>query len=93
MRPLPGPPQGLPGLALSGVTAKAWPWEISSLGDLLSWLGAMMWEDEVDTLTFLELAMDFEAHSKRSLPAAPQAEFGLMNPAHQWDPHRSETVI
>ena len=43
--------------------------------DLLCWLGALMWADEVGTVTFLELAMDFEAHSRRALLAAPQAEF------------------
>ena len=31
--------------------------------------------DEVDTVSFLELAMDFEAHAKRALPAAPQPAF------------------
>ena len=74
--PLPGPPQGLAGLTLEGVTDNTWPWELPFLADLLSWLGALMWADEVGTTTFRELAMDFEAHARRALPAAPQAAFG-----------------
>ena len=34
-----------------------------------------MWAGEVGTVSFLELAMDFEAHAQRALPAAPQAAF------------------
>ena len=45
------------------------------MADLLSWLGALVWADEVGTVSFLELAMDFEAHAGRALPAAPQAAF------------------
>ena len=41
----------------------AWPWEMQFLTDLLAWLGALMWADEVGTVSFLELAMDFEAHA------------------------------
>ena len=62
-------------MALSGFTARTWPWEMSFLEDLLSWVGALVWANKVGTVTFLDLAMDFEAHSKRPLPAAPQAEF------------------
>ena len=75
MGPLPGPPQGLTGLTLEGVTEKAWPWETQFLTDLLKWLAALVWADQVGTVSFLELAMDFEAHAKRALPAAPQAAF------------------
>ena len=52
-----------------------WPWELLFLADLLAWLGALMWADEVGTVTFLELAMDFEAHTQQVLPAALQAAF------------------
>ena len=45
------------------------------LTDLLAWLGALMSADDVCTVSFLELAMDFEAHARRALPAAPQAAF------------------
>ena len=52
-----------------------WPWETQFLADLLKWLAALVWADEVGTVSFLELAMDFEAHAKQALPAAPQAAF------------------
>ena len=51
--PLPGPLQGLAGLTLEGVTDKTWPWEMQFLTDLLAWLGALMWADEVGTVSFL----------------------------------------
>ena len=61
------------GLTLEGVTEKAWPWGTQFLTDLLKWQGAPVGADEVCTVSFLELAMDFEAHAKWDLPAAPQA--------------------
>ena len=35
----------------------------------------MVWTDEVGTVTYPELAMDFEARAGRALPSAPQARF------------------
>ena len=73
--PPPCPPWGLVGVTLGRVTEGSWPWEVQFLADLLAWLGALVWADEVGTVSFLELAMDFEAHAGRALPAAPQAAF------------------
>ena len=54
------------------------------LTELLSWLGELVWSDEVGTVTYLELAMDFEAHAGRALPSAPQARFkGLSVPLQE----------
>ena len=43
--------------------------------NLLRWLRALRWPDERGTITFLELALDFEEISERTLPATPQARF------------------
>ena len=82
--PLPRPPMGLRGLELSGISSSTWPWELLFLSELLSWLGELVWTDEVGTVTYLELAMDFEAHAGRALPSAPQAQFrGLSLPLQE----------
>ena len=62
--PCRAPPEGLSGLTLEGVTDKTWPWEMPFLMDLLAWLGVLMWANEVGTVSFLELAMSFEAHAQ-----------------------------
>ena len=43
--------------------------------DLLRWLRALQWIDEPNTVTFLELALDFEEFSEHTLPQAPQVRF------------------
>ena len=74
--PLPCPPRRLTDLTPLGVTTVgAWPWEMQFLKDLLCWLGALVWAEEVGTVSFLELAMDFEAHARWALLAAPQAAY------------------
>ena len=52
-----------------------WQWEMPFLADLLRWLRALTWTQEPGTLTFLELALDFEEFAQRTLPHAPQAKF------------------
>ena len=45
------------------------------LADLLRWLRALTWTQEAGTVTFLELALDFEEFAQRTLPHVPQAKF------------------
>ena len=45
------------------------------LADILRWLRALTWPQEPGTVTFLELALDFEEFAQRTLPHAPQAKF------------------
>ena len=52
-----------------------WPWEMPLLADLLRWLRALTWTQEPGSVTFLELALDFEEFAERTLPHAPQAKF------------------
>ena len=52
-----------------------WPWEMPFLADLLRWLRALTWTQEPGSVTFLELALDFEEFAERTLPHAPQAKF------------------
>ena len=52
-----------------------WQWEMPFLADMLRWLRALTWSQEPGTVTFLELALDFEEFAQRTLPHAPQAKF------------------
>ena len=52
-----------------------WQWEMPFLADLLRWLRELHWAPEPGTVTFLELALDFEEFAQRTLPHAPQAKF------------------
>ena len=54
---------------------RTWPWEVSFITELLRWLRALQWTDEPCTVTFIELALDFEEFADRTPPAAPQAKF------------------
>ena len=62
-------------LTLAKPTAKTWPWELPFLADLLSWTRQLVWADGLGTVTFIELALDFEETSQRTLPTAPQAKY------------------
>ena len=62
-------------LTVAKPTAKTWPWELPFLADLLSWTRQLVWADELGTVTFIELALDFEETSQRTLPTAPQAKY------------------
>ena len=72
--PCPPPPPAR-SVCLHNPTARTWPWEKPFLADLLAWLRALQWTEDTDTLSFIELALDFEEHAARTLPAAPQAKF------------------
>ena len=52
-----------------------WQWEMPFLADLIRWLRELHWAPEPGTVTFLELALDFEELAQRTLPHAPQAKF------------------
>ena len=62
-------------LSLHNPTKHTWPWEVGFITDLLCWPRALQWADEPGTITFIELALDFEEFAERTLPAAPQAKF------------------
>ena len=72
--PLPRPEDK--GLLLLRTPKKVeWQWEMPFLADLLRWLRELHWAPEPGTVTFLELALDFEEFAQRTLPHAPQAKF------------------
>ena len=72
--PLPKPEDK--GLLLLRTPKKVeWQWEMPFLADLLRWLRELHWAPEPGTVTFLELALDFEEFAQRTLPHAPQAKF------------------
>ena len=72
--PLPKPEdKGL--LLLRNPKKVEWQWEMPFLADLLRWLRELHWAPEPGTVTFLELALDFEEFAQRTLPHAPQAKF------------------
>ena len=72
--PLPRPENK--GLLLLRTPKKVeWQWEMPFLADLLCWLRELHWAPEPGTVTFLELALDFEEFAQRTLPHAPQAKF------------------
>ena len=72
--PLPRPEDK--GLLLLRTPKKVeWQWEMPFLADLLCWLRELHWAPEPGTVTFLELALDFEEFAQRTLPHAPQAKF------------------
>ena len=52
---------------------EAWTWEMSSKEDLVRWLGPLQWTAQ-GQVTFVELALDFEAASQQTLPAAPASK-------------------
>ena len=66
------PPPPYHSVSLRNPDKKLWPWEMAFVTDLLQWLHALQWINEPNTITFLELALDFEEFSERTLPQAPQ---------------------
>ena len=74
-RQLVPPPPPVRLVCLHNPTARTWPWEKPFLADLLAWLRALRWTEDTDAVSFIELALDFEEHAARTLPAAPQAKF------------------
>ena len=47
-----------------------WKWELSFKEDMVRWLAQLQWTTQ-GHVTFVELALDFEATAARALPAAP----------------------
>ena len=72
--PLPRP-QDTPIASLHNPTNCTFPWEVSCITDLLRRLRALQWTDDTGTVTFVELAPNFEEFAERTLPSAPQAKF------------------
>ena len=68
--PLPRPPARPPLDAPEGLPPH-WPWEATFLHALLRWAGALLWLPGQGQVTYVELALDFEEHAGRALPAAP----------------------
>ena len=68
--PLPMPPARTPLDAPEGLPPH-WPWEATFLHALLRWAGALLWLPGQGQVTYVELALDFEEHAGRALPAAP----------------------
>ena len=68
--PLPRPPARPPLDAPEGLPPH-WPWEATFLHALLRWAGALLWLPRQGQVTYVELALDFEEHAGRALPAAP----------------------
>ena len=51
-----------------------WKWEFGFEEDLICWLRVLQWKPAGEgQVTFVELALDFEAHTGRALPATPFA--------------------
>ena len=63
-------------LSLTTPTTKSWLWELSFfMTNLLRWLPVLHLPEEPGTVTFLELAFDFEESRDRTLLTAPQAHY------------------
>ena len=56
-------------LALRAGPPPGWPWEASFAVALLQWAGQLRWLPGPGHVTYVELALDFEAHAERALPA------------------------
>ena len=56
-------------LALRAGPPPGWPWEASFAVALLQWAGQLRWLPGQGHVTYVELALDFEAHAERALPA------------------------
>ena len=59
--------------AISTLSPQIWGWELSFRDALLIWLRALRWQAAQGCVTFLELALDFEAYTKRTLPSTPNS--------------------
>ena len=56
-------------------TLSQWKWPTRFRLNLIGWLDELQWIDAPGQVTFLELAMDFEAFSRRPIPPAPEAKY------------------
>ena len=73
----PLPPLAAPDFDIAPVCPSSWPWDTDFRDALTGWLRGLTWHDnkEEGTVTFLELALDFEAYAGRGIPPSPQAIF------------------
>ena len=63
----PAPPTAL--LALRAGPPPGWPWEESFAMALPPWTSRLRWLSGQGQVTYVELALDFEAHAEQALPA------------------------
>ena len=56
-------------------TAQEWRWDSDFRDDLLRWVNELVWIPGKGQVSFMELAMDFECFTARTLPASPQAVY------------------
>ena len=71
-QPGPGPHPPAPAaapLALRASPPRRWPWGASFAMALLHWASRQRWLPGQGHVTYVELALDFEAHAERALPA------------------------
>lgn len=61
--------------AVPCMPASAWAWDTTFLADLAGWLHALQWLPDAGTVTFLELTLDFEAHTGRLVPVCSALRF------------------
>ena len=88
MRELVGPlpcPEPLP-IAVRNMSPSEWGWEHAFLVDLLLWLAQLHWMPPgAGQVTFIELALDFEATAGRALPPTPQSSLqGVPLSLQEW---------
>ena len=62
----PAPPTAL--LAMRASSPPGRPWEASFAVALLQWASRLRWLPRQGNVTYVELALDFEAHAERALP-------------------------
>ena len=55
-------------------TVSQWKWPDRFRSNPISWLTELQWIDAPGQVTSLELALDFEAFSRRPIPPAPEAK-------------------
>ena len=60
----------VPELRVGPIQPKHWRWDPAFKECLVAWLRDLQWQEHDGSVSFLELALDFEAHSGRALPAA-----------------------
>ena len=73
----PLPPLGITDFDIAPVCPTSWPWDTDFRDALAGWLRGLTRHDnkEDGTVTFMELALDFEAFAGRGIPPSPQAIF------------------
>ena len=52
------------------IPPKQWRWDPAFKECLVAWLRDLQWQEHEGSVSFLELALGFEAHSGRAMPAA-----------------------